>query len=57
MNSRKRLDRELDKWRKRLGYDAPLGVPAGRSYWQCLEELAQTDAFQALVTRIQRFTS
>ncbi len=42
MNSRKELEEELRQWQQRL-------EGGGRRYWQGLEELADTEAFQKLV--------
>ena len=41
MNSRKDLEQELGQWHERLG--------SGRRYWQGLEELAESEAFQMLI--------
>jgi MoCo/4Fe-4S cofactor protein with predicted Tat translocation signal len=42
MNSRKNLGGELAQWQSRLGQ-------GGRQYWQSLEELAESEAFAAVV--------
>src|SRR6185436_17716709 len=42
MNSRKDLEHELRQWQDRLG-------AGGRRYWQGLEELAESEAFQRLI--------
>ena len=47
MNSRKDLHPEFAAWQQRLG-DAPR-QPRGRRYWRSLEELAESEAFAALI--------
>jgi molybdopterin-containing oxidoreductase family iron-sulfur binding subunit len=42
LSSRKNLDQQLSQWREQLAGDGP-------TYWRSLEELSESDAFQALI--------